>query len=169
MAYTLFMGLFAVGVAVVLGLLTLYRDHVIAWRVKTLLKATRAQYIKEKGREIQESLCKHALTVYVDDALDEAHERARLDYERKGAVYHWYPERSNEVVWLEGHYARSFNMSFALGLALEFCLVRYTLFRELSVATVASNITVKHLLCLLFPVLDTTTRVKQREELLCDQ
>ena len=176
--------LFIVLILGVVGYGTLRRNAIIAWRLRYLLKKERRDYLDSKMDEVQRTLCSKQMTVYIDDALDEVHEKARLEYQEAGIYYHWYPEKSNEVIWLEGH-PRSFDLLFALEIAYHFSLTRYKLLRGFltlvesnwvqqdvkedcplnSDRFTARRLIFSKLLCAVFPVLDTVTRVKQRIEL----
>lgn len=181
--YYIATAVFIVVVTCLLAYMVLNKERIKEERTRWRLYDERREYVTKEGQAIQRTLCEKQMTVFIDNELDEYHERSRRDHDRKGMTYHWYPEKSYELVYLEGH-ERSLDLDFAIEIADTFCIVRYFFVMllvneikhkppkngKLRIAMLRAKYdSVYRIMMLLYgllcPVFDRTTRQQQRAAL----
>lgn len=140
-----------------------HQNRWIEARTRQLIAQQRSTYIKNNYDAIQSTLCKEDFISYLDEALDQAHEYMRQEYERANRRYMWYMEKSTQIALLKGHQI-SFSVPLIQEIIRHFCLKRYLLLKECIECKELPQFHIISLLCrLLIPKMDLTTRANQRQ------
>lgn len=170
-----FTALFIIIAATIVIGATLYKERIIEWQIRRGIKQARREYLVKEGEAIQKRLCERQLTIHIDEELDEMHRLASAEYEKKGMVYHWYPESSSELIWLNG-LTCSFDIPCIKEIISTFCGTRYFFIYRLMERVMPAHPdraivrarydAIYHILTLLtrllLPITDRTTRKEQR-------
>lgn len=160
---------FVIVTATIVVVGSMYKGYKQELRIYKKLELERRAYLKAEGKAIQHSLAQYQLTIYLDEELDATHEKARQEYERMGMDYFYYPEKSYELVRLQGH-RLMMNKPLAYEIIGEFCLQRYLLLDNMLLDAGLTRHTLSEIIhtlyLLLKPKLDITTAKQQRMALL---